>query len=319
MLSTAGNKKDKKMNILGLFPGQGSQVIGMGADFYNNSENAKEYFELADKVLGYSLSKLCLEGPIEELTLTQNAQPAILLISTISYQLSGIKLTTAAGHSLGEYSALVAAGAISFEDAILLVHKRGCYMQEAVPTGQGKMLAVMGPTEKEIQNIINSVTTGVIEIANLNSPGQTVVAGDVLGVDTFATAIQAKGAKVIPLNVSAPFHCRLMKPAAEKLSKDLDAITFNPLNFPIYANVSAEAVTDPEEAKELLKKQVCGSVRWTDCMLNSINDQGITTAVEFGAGSVLSKLLKRIKPEVKRQEVFDLKSLETLQDPASLQ
>ncbi len=298
------------MNILGLFPGQGSQVVGMGADFYNNSEKAKEYFNLADKILGFSLSKLCLSGPIEELTLTQNAQPAILLISTICYQLSDITLTTAAGHSLGEYSALVAAGAISFEDAILLVHKRGRYMQEAVPKGQGKMLAVMGPTEKEIQEVINTITSGVIEIANLNSPGQTVVAGDVLGVDTFAPAIQAKGAKVIPLNVSAPFHCRLMQPAAEKLSKDLDAISFKALAFPIYANFSAEAVTDPQEAKELLKKQVCGSVRWTDCMLNSIHDQGISSAIEFGAGSVLSKLLKRISPQTTRQEIYDLKSLE---------
>lgn len=300
------------MNILGLFPGQGSQAVGMGSDFYNNSEKAKEYFDLADKILGFSLSKLCLSGPIEELTLTQNAQPAILLISTISYQLSNIKLTTAAGHSLGEYSALVAAGAISFEDALLLVHKRGRYMQEAVPQGQGKMIAVMGPTEKEIQEVINTISSGVVEIANLNSPGQTVVAGDVLGVDTFAPAIQAKGAKVIPLNVSAPFHCRLMQSAAEKLSKDLDAISFNALQFPIYANFSAEAITDPDEAKELLKKQVCGSVRWTDCMLNAIHDQGINSAIEFGCGSVLSKLLKRISPETKRQEVYDLKSLEEL-------
>lgn len=298
------------MNILGLFPGQGSQAVGMGADFYKNSNLAKEYFDLADKVLGYSLSKLCLEGPIEELTLTQNAQPAILLISTICYQLSNIRLTAASGHSLGEYSALVAANAIKFEDAILLVHKRGCYMQEAVPAGEGKMVAVMGPSEKDIQEVINGINKGVAEIANLNSPGQTVVAGDVLGIDAFAPLIQAKGGKVIPLNVSAPFHCKLMKPAAEKLSKDLDAINFQELKFPVYANVTAQAVTDPKEARELLKKQVCGSVRWTDCMLNAINDQGITTAVEFGAGSVLGKLLKRIHSETKRLEVFDSKSLE---------
>ena len=176
-------------------------------------------------------------------------------------------------------------------------------MQQAVPTGVGKMVAVMGPSEDEIRSVIESVSEGIKEIANLNSPGQTVVAGDVLGVDAFSVAMQAKGGKIIPLNVSAPFHCQLMAPAAEKLAIDLDAVSFKDPIFPIYSNVTAKAVTTGAQARELLKRQVCGSVRWTDSMRNAIEEQNITHAIEFGAGGVLSKLLKRINPETKRVEL----------------
>lgn len=291
------------MKIAGLFPGQGSQATGMGKAFYEGSDKAKEIFHAADKALGFSLSQLCFNGPIEELTLTKNAQPAILLVSTVAFRLAGIKLDTAAGHSLGEYSALVAAGALNFEDAIQLVHKRGSYMQEAVQPGAGKMLAVMGPTPEEIAEVTALVTSGTVEAANFNSPGQTVVAGDVSGVDAFAELIATRGAKVIPLNVSAPFHCRLMDPAKRKLEADLAAITINAPLFPVYSNVTAQPHTTTEEIRKLLAAQVTASVQWTNSMVNMIESEGVTNAVEFGAGGVLSKLLKRINKDVKRCEV----------------
>lgn len=289
--------------IAGLFPGQGSQAVGMGASFYAHDQQSRELFEAANKALGFSLSELCFSGPVEKLTLTANAQPAILTVSYIAYRFAGIKLCAAAGHSLGEYSALVSAGAIGFSDALQLVHKRGRYMQEAVPAGAGKMVAVMGPTEDEISTVIESVNRGIAEIANLNCPGQTVVAGDNAGVNEFSEKMAAQGGKLIPLNVSAPFHCQLMKPAADKLIADLDAISFSDLAFPVYANVTAQAVTSGNQARELLKRQVCASVRWTDCMLNMLKDQQITDTVEFGAGGVLSKLLKRIDKSINRHEV----------------
>ncbi len=300
------------MAILGLFPGQGSQAVGMGQDFFKQSDRARDIFQQADRALGFEISELCFQGPLEKLTLTEHAQPAILLVSVISYLHSDVNLKAAAGHSLGEYSALVAAGTLKLEDAVQLVHKRGRYMQEAVEPGAGKMVAVMGPTEADIRDTLKGVAVGVAEIANLNSPGQTVVAGDVPGVDAFATAIQARGGKVIPLNVSAPFHCSLMEPAAKNLAADLDAMTFNDPAFPIYANVTAGAVHTGAEARELLKQQVCGSVRWTECMENAVRAESISHSVEFGAGGVLSKLLKRIVPSVTRFEVPDMAGLEKL-------
>lgn len=300
------------MNILAMFPGQGSQAVAMGSDFRAHSELARELFERADKVLGFSLSALCESGPLDRLTLTENAQPAILLVSTIAYRLAGITPHAACGHSLGEYSALVAAGAIELEAALALVHKRGRYMQEAVEPGAGKMVAVMGPSEPELRELLSKLERGVAEIANLNSPGQTVVAGDVPGVDAFSALAQAAGGKVIPLNVSAPFHCSLMRPAAEKLAKDLDATTFRDPVFPVYANVSAQAVRTGEDAKKRLKEQVCGSVRWTESVQNAVKENGITHAVELGAGGVLSKLLKRIEPSVARFEVGDSKGIESI-------
>ncbi len=294
--------------ICGLFPGQGSQAVGMGKAWSEGSEEAKEIFSRADKALGYPISKLCFEGPIEDLTLTQNAQPALLLVSYISYLLSGIKLDAAAGHSLGEFSALVSAGVISLEDALVLVHKRGTYMQEAVPVGKGAMAAVMGPSEEEISAYIKEGAKGVVEIANLNSPGQTVLSGEAEAMKDFSNFLSEKGAKVIPLNVSAPFHSSLMKPAADKLAVDLDAVTFNEPAFVVYANVTAQKITSSAEARELLKKQVCGTVRWTSEVTNLLEEQGITHAVEFGPGGVLSKLLKRTVPSVKRFEVSDPES-----------
>jgi len=288
---------------LALFPGQGSQAVGMGKPFFDGSAIGKSLFEEADQVLGFAISKLCFDGPLEQLTLTKYAQPAILTASMAAFKHKGIVPAAAAGHSLGEYSALVAADAIDFADAVKLVHKRGSYMQEAVEPGAGKMIAVLGPTPEEITAAIKKVSVGVKEIANLNCPGQTVVAGDVAGVDALTIELIAAGAKVIPLNVSAPFHCSLMKSAADKLAKDLDAITFKDPKFLVYANYTAQPVRTAAEVRAALKAQVCAPVRWTESMLNALKDTGVTTTVEYGAGKVLSNLLKRIDNKVTRLEV----------------
>ena len=298
--------------IAALFTGQGSQKIGMGKSFYEASDEAKRIFAVADEVLGFKLSQLCFEGPIETLTLTENAQPALLLVSYVAYKLSGIKPTAGAGHSLGEYSALVATQSLRFEDAISLVHKRGKYMQKAVPAGTGKMLAVMGPEEKEILEVISKISNGdsIVEIANLNTPGQTVVSGNNSGAEEFTKSATEKGWKVIPLNVSAPFHSSLMKSAADNLAVDLDSTEFNAPQFPVYANVTARAVTDGAEARELLKQQVCGSVRWFESVRNMIREHGITHTIEFGAADVLTKMQKRIDDSVVKLFIGDTESLD---------
>ena len=283
------------MNISALFPGQGSQVVGMGKDFFEVSDEARSVFSKADRALGFSISKLCFDGPIEELTLTKNAQPAILTASYVCFlefkkRFPNANIICSAGHSLGEYTALVAAGVISFEDAVLLVHKRGTYMQEAVPEGTGGMVALLGPTEEEIRVLLSDIGDGIAEIANLNCPGQTVVAGDNQGIQNFSAKAAEKGWKVIPLKVSAPFHCSLMKPAAENLKKDLEAINFNNPQFPIYSNVKAQEINSGNEARELLYQQVCSSVRWTESVVNMIK---LTpeSFVEFGSGSVFECIL----------------------------
>jgi [acyl-carrier-protein] S-malonyltransferase len=296
----------EQQKILALFPGQGSQKVGMGQKSFETQEIAKELFNMADKALGFSLSKICFEGPATELTNTAIAQPAILTVSVICYELfaktgQANNIVAAAGHSLGEYSALVAAGAISFADAVLLVHKRGKYMQEAVPKGQGTMVAVLGKEILEIEEALSKVTTGVAQAANINAPGQVVVAGDIAGVDAFKAALN--GGKVIPLDVSAPFHCKLMKPAADNLAKDLDAMTINKCRFPVYANFSAKAVTEPSDVRQNLKDQVCGRVRWVECMNNAIAEAKPTNAIEFGEGKVLNGLLKKINKEVPCQNI----------------
>jgi [acyl-carrier-protein] S-malonyltransferase len=292
---------------MGIFPGQGSQTVGMGKALFDSSEKAKEIFSLADKVLGFSLSKLCFEGPADQLTATAVAQPAILTVSTICYEIaksqngSQWSLVAAAGHSLGEYTALVAAGAIRFEDAVQLVHKRGRYMQEAVPAGQGKMLAVLGKEVVDLEAALAKVTSGVAQIANINAPGQIVVAGSVQGMDEFLSHLGS--AKSIPLPVSAPFHCAMMKPAEEKLALDLKSLSIQKPSCPVYANYSAKGLTNPEEIREALKLQVCGRVRWVECMQNAISEIAPEAIVEFGAGNVLSGMLKRIDSSQKRLNV----------------
>lgn len=283
-------------NIFAMFPGQGSQKIGMGSALLANFPKAEEFFEIAKAQLGFCLKQLCLEGPIEKLTMTEHAQPAILTVSTIAYDAlrkdHGVKPVIAAGHSLGEYSALVAAKAITFSDAVLLVHKRGRYMQEAVPVCTGKMVAVLGKEIAEIEDALSKVSDGVAEIANINAPGQVVVSGDVAGVSSFVANLGK--ARVIELPVSAPFHSSLMKPAEIKLTEDLKSIKISQPEFPVFSNYSAEPLTDPEEIRKALALQVCGRVRWVECVQRAREGFTFDQAVEVGEGNTLVGLMKRI-------------------------
>ena len=293
---------DNGSKILALFPGQGSQKVGMGKDLFDAHEKAKKMFAAADEALGFSLSKICFEGPEDKLTLTEITQPAILTVSSISYAIAlekqggNLNICAGAGHSLGEYSALVAAEAISFQDAVVLVNKRGRYMQEAVAPGKGKMLAVLGKEVSDLEQVAAQVKSGIVQVANVNAPGQVVIAGDAAAVDEFQGLLT--GAKAIPLAVSAPFHCALMKPAEERLAIDLEKLNIKPAKFPVFANYHGKAVTQPQEIREALRLQVCGRVRWVECMTNAIAAYKPTNAVEFGAGNVLAGLMKRIDKSV---------------------
>ena len=273
------------------FPGQGSQAVGMGKSFFDQSEEARNIFKTADEVLGYSLSKLCFEGPEEELKMTQNTQPALLTVSTIAYRLLGHTPAVAAGHSLGEYSALVAAGALRFEDAVLIVHKRGKYMQEAVPVGIGAMAAVIGLGYEAIEAAIAQVKSGVVQIANWNAADQIVISGHKQAVEE-ALRI-AKPPRSVMLPVSAPFHSPLMKSAEERLAVDLDAVAFADLRFPIVNNVDAKMIQTGAEARDGLKRQVSRPVMWTKSM-EALSGEAIDAFVEVGAGKVLVGLIKRI-------------------------
>jgi len=273
-----------------LYPGQGSQEVGMGKDFYESSPFAREIFDRADEILGYEISKLCLEGPEEDLKLTRNTQPALLVVSTIASGLIGKDPDIAAGHSLGEYSALVHAGALSFDDAVRIVHNRGRYMQEAVPVGVGAMAALLGADYDDVKHRLSAVEEGVVEIANWNSKEQIVIAGDKKAVEQAVSVIDPPRAVMLP--VSAPFHCALMKSAEEKLSYDLDHVEFRDLKFPIITNVEAEIITCGDEARESLKKQVSRTVLWYETM-QVMNTERIDCFVELGAGNVLSGLIKR--------------------------
>jgi [acyl-carrier-protein] S-malonyltransferase len=279
------------MNIAYLFPGQGSQAVGMGKDLHNKSAEARELFARADGILGFPISKICFEGPEEELRLTRNTQPALLVVSTVACRLLGRDPAVAAGHSLGEYSALVAAGCLRFEDAVLLVHKRGRYMQEAVPVGVGAMAAVLGVPGEEVERRLAEVRPGVVEIANWNSDDQIVISGEKAAVEEALAAIKAPRSVILP--VSAPFHSRLMKPAEEKLAADLDAVPFADLRFPVITNVDARLIRTGEEARDALKRQVSRSVLWTKSM-GRLKDMDVEACVECGPGKVLAGLFKRI-------------------------
>ena len=274
-----------------LFPGQGSQVVGMGRDFYERSSLAREVFARADEVLGFKISRLCFEGPEEELKLTQNTQPALLIVSYIAYLLLGKEPRIAAGHSLGEYSALVAAGALDFDQALCLVHKRGKYMQEAVPVGMGAMAAILGADPKSVEKAIASIKEGVVNLANWNSQEQIVIAGHEKAVKEALDLIDPPRSVILP--VSAPFHCILMRSAEERLSFDLDQAEFKDLKFPIVTNVDAEIIHKGDEARVALKRQVSRPVLWYQSM-ELIKGEEIDLFLELGSGKVLSRLMKRI-------------------------
>ena len=299
-----------------IFPGQGSQKVGMCKDFYDNYDCAKKVFEKADEALGFSISKLCFEGPEEDLRLTKNTQPAILTCSIAALAVMrehGLECEIAGGHSLGEYSALVAAGVMSLQDAVVAVYKRGQFMQEAVPVGEGAMAAVMGLTPDEITEICQKVEEEcgeAVQAVNFNCPGQVVIAGATKAVEKAGVALKAAGAKrAIPLPVSAPFHSTLMKPAAERLKEVLDKIEFHDAKFPVVANVTAEPVTKAEEIRALLVKQAASPVKWEMSMQNMIRN-GFETYVEVGPGKVLTGFTRKIDRVMNALNVEDMASLE---------
>jgi [acyl-carrier-protein] S-malonyltransferase len=289
----------------------------MGRQLFEQYDIAKELFAKADEALGFSLSQICFEGPADKLTLTEITQPAILTVSTICFRLAQMQpqagahtIVAAAGHSLGEYSALVAADAMSFEDAVRLVNKRGRYMQEAVPVGTGRMVAVLGKEVAELQSAIDASGVEVAEIANINAPGQIVVAGSLAGVAGFVEKLGA--AKVIDLPVSAPFHCSLMKPAEQRLRVDLAGITIKTPKFPVYQNFTASLTNDPEAIRENLALQVCGRVRWVECVENVLKEKTPDVVWEYGAGNVLTGLVKRINSAVPRVNIDSPESLASM-------
>lgn len=279
------------MKKIFLFPGQGSQVVGMGRDFYERSQEARKVFNLADEVLGFNLSRLCLEGPEEELRLTSWAQPALLTVSYIAFRLLQIKPDLAAGHSLGEYSALVAAGCLDFAEAVKLVHNRGRYMMEAVPPGQGTMAAVLGLNYQQVEEGLKAVSSGLVQVANWNAEDQIVIAGEKEAVKEALAVLKAP--RSVLLQVSGPFHTSLMKPAAEKLRADLEKINFSDPVFPVISNVTTREISSGAEARELLYRQVFSPVLWYPAM-QRLREMGVGQAVELGPGKVLTGLLKRI-------------------------
>ncbi|WP_273125498.1 ACP S-malonyltransferase [Bacillus weihaiensis] len=297
-----------------LFPGQGSQAVGMGKDFYDNIQESKTVFTNADQRLNSKLTELIFDGPQDTLTLTYNAQPALLTTSiAILEHLKhySIKPDYVAGHSLGEYTALVAAGVLRFEDAVFAVKKRGEFMDEAVPAGQGAMAAILGMNSTELEDITSNITNDghPVQLANLNCPGQIVISGTAEGVEKASVLAKEKGAKrAIPLVVSGPFHSELMKPAASQLNNILSELSFHKANTPVVANVTAKAVLDEQEIKQLLVEQLYSPVRWEESVKTML-DHNVTTFVEIGPGKVLTGLVKKIDRSAKVYNIFDLDSM----------
>ncbi|MBK7580976.1 MAG: ACP S-malonyltransferase [Myxococcales bacterium] len=304
------------MSIAWLFPGQGTQSVGMGKALFDASPAARTVFERADRALGWSLTRLCFEGPELELTLTANTQPAILTVSMAT--LAAIREATpsltapafAAGHSLGEYSALVAAGALGFEDAVRLVHLRGKAMQEAVPEGEGAMAALMGGDAEVVADLCAEASEpdSPVQPANFNAPGQIVIAGRKAAVERAMKLAEARKVKAILLKVSAPFHCALMAPAAARMRSELQAIPVSPFEFPVVSNVDAQPNSDPGRVADLLGRQIDGAVRWQQS-IELMAGAGVGRALEIGPGKVLAGLVKRIDKTVSVVSVNDAESL----------
>jgi len=309
------------MNVTFLFPGQGSQAVGMGKQLHENFSAARLVFEEASDSLSMNIACLCFEGPESELTLTENTQPAVLTVSVAAFKAfeseSGARPVVAAGHSLGEYSALVAAGAIELADAVRLVRDRGRFMQEAAPEGEGAMAAVIGMNADMVDKLAREVadeTGKVIVPANYNAPDQIVVSGHAEAVEVAAERAKERGAKkVVFLNVSAPFHSPLMKPAAERLAEKLAEAPFAKAQTPVIANVNAEPYDEPEKARDLLEKQVCSPVLWMQSM-KKLTDFEVEAAFELGPGKVLTGLLRKIDRELKCVPVGDVDGLKKALD-----
>jgi len=302
-----------------LFPGQGSQVVGMGSEFYNNFSSVKEIFNSADEKLKFKLSKVILEGPEDQLKLTQNTQPAILTVSyaifkilkeEFNYNFENTKYF--AGHSLGEYSALLCAGSLSFEDALYLLFERGKSMQEAVPVGKGGMLAVLGSENEEIEDCIKKIKSkGVCEIANDNAPGQIIVSGNIELIQELQNILKENKKKSIMLPVSAPFHCSLMNAAATNMKSKIENVNFTKPNYEIIANVTASPTNDPADIKKLLVEQIYSKVRWRESILYMAN-QNITEYLEIGPGKVLTGLVKRILPSANSSSINSIEDIKNI-------
>lgn len=293
-----------------IFPGQGSQKVGMGAELVANDEACKAFYDRADQALNFKLSKYMLEGPQEELTLTYHAQPALLTTGVmIASKLieAGITPDYTAGHSLGEYGSFVIAESLSFEDAVKIVHKRGLYMNEAVPAGLGAMAAILGMEEDPLKGVCAEITEGgdLVQLANLNCPGQIVISGTKEGVEKASQLAKERGAKrAIPLDVSGPFHCELMKPAAVQLEKEIEQVAISQPKIPIINNVHAEILEDVESIKKEMVEQVYSPVQW-ERDVRKMLELGVTTFIECGPGKVLSGLVRKIDRSAKTYCVYD--------------
>ena len=299
-----------------VFPGQGSQYVGMGKEFFENFSSVRQVFEEADDALHTSISGLCFKGPDEALKLTENTQPAVLTTSiaalTVLQEEKGLAPQFTAGHSLGEYSALVASGALRFSEAVKIVRLRGRFMQEAVPVGEGAMAAVLGMEREQVEKLCEELSSGeILSPANFNCPGQIVIAGHSTAVERAIGRIKQEGKKAVPLPVSAPFHSPLMKPAGERLEKALEEISVSDLKIPVVTNVEAEVNSSKERVRGLLVAQVSSPVRWEESMRKMI-EKGIEEVVEIGPGKVLSGLMKRIDSRVETRNIEDLQTLKKI-------
>src|SRR3990172_7775483 len=302
------------MKIAFIFPGQGSQYVGMAKEFIENFSESREVFDLASGLLGYDLAQFCMDGPAEKLNLTENTQPAILAASIAilrPLERRGLSAAAAAGHSLGEYTAITAAGGFALTDAIALVRKRGRYMQESVPEGTGLMAAILGMERQDVEKTCHEAAkNGIVAPANYNSPGQIVIAGEKKAVEKAMELAKAAGAKkVIPLAVSVPSHCAMMKQAGERLAQELETVTINDLRIPIVNNAEAKFLRKASELRPSLIKQISSPLYWEDSIRNMAAD-GFDTFIEIGPGKVLSGLVKRIAKDAKVLNVEDMKSMD---------